>query len=307
LSSYRVALIGDVHLRGSNPRCRKDNYLVAILDKLEFIFQENDVLIVLGDLFDKPAIEEEALNAFFRLILKYADKPIFSIYGNHDLYKYNVLELDKTSLGVSIVKGFVQHLDSLTLNGITFKEIPFQVRNPIVPETDSNTILLGHYFFENNLVPTYSITREQIIASKSYAVVLGHDHEPYPELSFGGVPGIGGLIRPGSLCRNTANIYQMERIPQYVQFVISQDGSFYYQYREVSVAKSPKEVFNDIVKKPKRDAPVFGVDLDSLLIDFSNREVKIPKLSEALGDLGAAPVVLDHLQKVYRDMGLTYS
>lgn len=47
----RIAVVIDPHLVERNPRCRKDNFFEAALGKLEYLAQNNDYVVIAGDLF----------------------------------------------------------------------------------------------------------------------------------------------------------------------------------------------------------------------------------------------------------------
>lgn len=293
----KIAVIGDVHITGKNPRCRKDIYLDSILTKLDQILSSNDIVLCLGDLFDSASVEEEAVSRFLKLVIKH-NKPFYTIFGNHDLYKYSTQLLEKTSLGLTMLKGVVKHLGSegLTIGSYTFQEIPFRAKNPIVPEVDPNTILLGHFFFENNLCPDYSITREQLEKCNAKFMLLGHDHEPHAPLTFGSTE----LLRQGSICRNTAFIYQFNRVPTYIQFSIDKD---FLSYKVISLDVD-LDVFIENLK-PVLDKNVLLESMD-LSIDFDVSFQSL-KMSEALESVGADNEIQMYIKQAHENLNIIFN
>ncbi len=251
LESYKVAVVGDIHLRLENPRCRIDNYLDSLLNKIENILQNCDIFICLGDLFDKPSVGDECLNKFLSLLAKY-DKPFYTIWGNHDLYKYSIEKLDKTSLGICLLEGRVKHLDEIKVHNTKFKEIPFVKKFPKIPENDKDTILLGHCFYESEVDFDYSIKEIDLINVSSRFIYLGHEHSPFPKTSVYNT----SIIRQGSLCRNSINSYNY-RIPVYSIVECNKDD-FNITFKEV-ITDSPENIF---IKK---------IDLTNMLPKAENK------------------------------------
>lgn len=307
----KIAVVGDQHITGSNPRCRKDNYLDSILNKIEQILATNDIFIGLGDLFDSASIDEEALNRFLRMVLFYKElgKKFYVIHGNHDLFKHNMSLLDKTSLGTCFIKGIVEPLpDALEIGSFLFKEIPFVVKNPELPYVQSgkNIVLLGHYFFESHLCPKFSVTREMLEKYNSYAVVLGHDHVPYETMEFYGTL----VYRPGSLCRNTDNDYNYGRIPRYLQFDFTEGFEFGNSIpiiNYVSLSNITTDIFTKKIVKAARAEVNSKVDLDSLVSNFGAKNIETITLSKSLKELNAPDQNVSCIQNVYNDLGLTYT
>lgn len=289
---YKVAVVGDQHITGKFPRARNDDYLTSILYKLEQILQANDIVIGLGDMFDSPSIEEEALNRFFSLLLKYPDKPFYTIYGNHDLYKYSLTSIKRTSLGIALLKGFVEHLESIQIHNRIFQEIPFVPSLPVIPDANQQTILLGHYHFEFKFAKKFSLYREQIEASNAYAVILGHDHEPYSEMQLGNT----ALIRPGSLARNTANGYNFGRIPQYVQFDITPE-TISYQYVSLLCQANVLDAKEEIKKEISST-----IDLESVLNSFNVSSIEVMTLDSALYYIETPQRVVDNIVLVQNSL-----
>jgi DNA repair exonuclease SbcCD nuclease subunit len=307
---YKVAVVGDQHIRGATPRVRKDDYFEAILAKIESILKENDIFIGLGDLFDKPEIASRSMYQFISLLAQYQalGKRFYTIPGNHDVYRYNVAELSRTSLGLLYLSGVGRQLNEIQIHNTKFKNIPFD-RQVVIPKPeDQETILLGHYFYEYNLDPMYSLTHDHIVNSKAKAVILGHDHQPYKDKKCGDT----WLLRPGSLCRNTAHDYQLERVPQYVQFTISADQCI-WSTEPVKGAKSPEDVFitealENNAQVPSEIQPLgFLADIQALLTDFSNSTQKVGyKLTDALADLDCPFEVMEYIKLQYEKQELNF-
>ena len=95
---------GDPHIRGTNPRNRKDNYKEALIAKFREIFalakyKGVTAIIQPGDTFDRPEVTTSVLLEFAK-VLKESPVPIYTTAGNHDIYGYNLATYERTSLRV---------------------------------------------------------------------------------------------------------------------------------------------------------------------------------------------------------------
>lgn len=93
LSVYSAAsgflFIGDPHISSIKPGRRKDkDYASRILGKLEWSIQKanelNYVVVILGDLFDRPLEPDEGLKTRLLRVLRQAKHPIVYELGNHE-------------------------------------------------------------------------------------------------------------------------------------------------------------------------------------------------------------------------------
>jgi exonuclease SbcD len=86
----KILFFSDAHIRGDNPRSRKDNYPQALENKfnqIREIIQDRDVKLVLngGDLFNSPAPSYSVVSHFASLLRSWKI-PIYSIIGSHDKF-----------------------------------------------------------------------------------------------------------------------------------------------------------------------------------------------------------------------------
>lgn len=103
----KIICVGDVHLRASNPRYRKDDVRAALFRKLEWIFfnalkvspKEKPVIILAGDVFDSAKTPYSVYQEFAHLLWRYReDVTVFAIYGQHDLTYHSLDSTDRTPL-----------------------------------------------------------------------------------------------------------------------------------------------------------------------------------------------------------------
>ena len=98
----KFLFVGDLHLRGTNPRNRIDDYKEVAKQKLKEVFKiavDNavDAILQPGDIFDRPEVGIAVLLEFAE-VLKESPVNIYCTLGNHDIYGYNVDSYYRTSL-----------------------------------------------------------------------------------------------------------------------------------------------------------------------------------------------------------------
>ncbi|TYS60515.1 exonuclease SbcD [Sutcliffiella horikoshii] len=100
----KLLYFGDPHIRGTNPRNRKDDYKEALKAKLLEIFnlakyKGVEAIIQPGDTFDRPEVTTGVLLEFAE-VMRQSPVPIYTTAGNHDIYGYNLDTYQRTSLKV---------------------------------------------------------------------------------------------------------------------------------------------------------------------------------------------------------------
>lgn len=287
----KIIFVGDVHLKGSSPISRKDNYTEVILNKLKFIKEyafsiDCTTVIFLGDIFDTVNTSLQYFSHCLTLFKEFINSGIdlYTIVGNHDL-KYDSMEtLPYTPLGILIKSDSIKLLDSLTVDDVFIKGCHF----PDTPTSNSQkkfyTILLLHRFYESGFNEK-PITKEDIINFGYDTYILGHDHKPYNTISVDYSDKVINIIRPGSLARNSSDQYNMLRKPR---ILIMDTDTKKFSYVEV-----PSESGFDIFFEQQNETEVLSMrelvdylkssyhTTDSSLRDYI-KETEIPKDVKAL-------------------------
>ncbi len=94
----------DTHIRGTNPRNRKDNFYEALKLKFAELKElcdslEIDYVLHGGDWFDRPDVSP-AIVKDFALMIKDFGRPVYTVSGNHDIYGHNPETVGRTMLGL---------------------------------------------------------------------------------------------------------------------------------------------------------------------------------------------------------------
>jgi len=96
----KLILISDLHLLSKQPKARLDNAVETCFKKLAYVVRRaygmQAPILVAGDFFDQP----RDWYVFKHLIETISGVEIYSIFGQHDTYKYSEKTRSATNLGV---------------------------------------------------------------------------------------------------------------------------------------------------------------------------------------------------------------
>lgn len=230
----KIIFVGDLHLKGSTPISRKDNYPETMLKKLEFIWEYAEsigstTIIFLGDIFDTVNTSLQYFSHCLTLFKQIASSGIdlYTIIGNHDL-RYDAMEtLPITPLGILVKSEAIHILDSLVVDDVYIAGCHYPKSPSKNTNTDLYSILLLHRFYESGFNET-PISRDEAIELSYNSLILGHDHRPYVTQDIETDNSVIKIFRPGSLARNTSEQYNRLRKPRIL--VMDTDiKSFYYE------------------------------------------------------------------------------
>lgn len=230
--NLKILFFTDTHIRGTNPKNRKDDFLVTLENKfreINEIIKTKDIDFVIhgGDLFDRPDISISVASRFTN-ILKKIKVPIYIVSGNHDIFGHNPQTLDRTMLGLLNSLDFLQVIDES--KPVILSKDKFKVQITGVPysynidETPDKYILKEideHANYSIHIVHGMLLDRpfikgipytlvDDIIDTKANITLTGHYHAGFKTIERDGK----FFINPGSLVRVTNSIKEIERTPQ---------------------------------------------------------------------------------------------
>lgn len=207
----RIAIVGDPHI-STGFRARIDDYLQTVLNKINYIAENNDAIIFLGDVFDTSAMPTYVFNATYKALSKYSHK-FHTILGNHDMFHRNVKSLHRTTIGSLDLTGIIKvHTKPFELGGVTFVPVMTDDEFESIPcDDDNDSVLLCHKYYEMMVCPEESFDDSELKDLNYKYVFMGHDHMPYEPLDLGNTI----LYRPGSLTRTTVDKYNEKRDIRY--------------------------------------------------------------------------------------------
>jgi DNA repair exonuclease SbcCD nuclease subunit len=287
-----------------------DNYAMSVLDKIQYVIDNNDVSICLGDLFHKPAVSNVLMHSLIDILQDAQDKGkrVLSLYGNHDIANANIDKgnIEKTSLSLLFKTGLLRELKSEKFGSLVVDAIPFlRKTNGLKLHTDhSPSILVGHYFYESSLDEDYSIHESQIGGSGYKFLILGHDHSPADPVEVGGTK----VIIPGAIGRNTSHAYNLTRNVRYFRVVLDEvTGGISSSFETVPCAPA-REVFNtSAMDKPSESTYAFLDNMSRLLEGFKRVSgTGIMTIRQALETCQTPPHCVEYLRRVHERLNIDF-
>ena len=246
--NLRLLYFTDSHIRGTNPKNRKDDFPQTLENKLKEIVeiiegQNIDYVIHGGDLFDRPDISVSVVSRFSR-ILKSIRVPFYIVSGNHDIFGHNPLTVNRTILGL------LNELDFLTIISEDQKTILEKddkrvqlTGKPYTFDIDTNTLSSGYIVKERDDDIDFAIhvvhgmlldkpfvkgipftLLEDIKDTKADITLSGHYHSGFNTVEIEGKY----FINPGAIVRITNSLREIDRIPQVVILDIGERISIEY-------------------------------------------------------------------------------
>ncbi|QCX32297.1 metallophosphoesterase [Caloramator sp. E03] len=316
----------DSHIRGTNPKSRKDNYIETLKEKfkeiVQVVYDENiDYVLFGGDLFDRPDLSLSIVNEFV-IYLKELPFPIYSVLGNHDIFGQNPSTVGRTVLGILDTIGILKIINPneliyLEKDGIRVQlsgshyyyniDTSSEKEGYIVKQKENcnysihivHGMLLDRPFIKG--VPHTLIDE---VANKTCAdiTLCGHYHTGY---------GIKKLydkyfVNIGSISRISNTLSEIERIPAYLIIDIGKELKF--NIKNLKCAKPGEEVFDkELLKREElkeqkinefiQQINSYGnfeiLNIEKIINEISIRE-KIPDdvKNEAIRRIGEAQILL---------------
>ena len=215
-----IIFVGDLHLKGSSPISRVDDYPTVILNKLASLINTAksfscDKIMLLGDVFDSHITTLPYLAKVINTFRKISDAGIdvYTIVGNHDIKNNRMDSLDSSALGILISTGYLKLAPrNLTIDDTSFNcfHYPEELENN---NESCYSVCVAHRYYEFGL-SWDSLTSEDLKSLNYDAMILGHYHVPCDTLSIEDTL----LYRPGSLSRSTSEPYNKLRTPRVLVF-----------------------------------------------------------------------------------------
>ena len=148
----KFLITGDLHLRGSSPENRIDDFFEAQLNKMEQIFKlatENKCEMILcpGDVFDNPRPSFDVLEYYIKLFKKYNTNcdggiQFLTVWGQHD---QRFRTHDRTALKLIESLGYIKTFKKISItNDIDLYGCDYGDEIPNIENKDNINILLIH-------------------------------------------------------------------------------------------------------------------------------------------------------------------
>lgn len=290
----KIGILLDPHITDRH-RCRKDDFLKTVIEKLDYVASNNDFVLIPGDLFHVSNNPSFIFYRVYELMMKHRGKFI-ATPGNHDLLHNNLNSLERTTIGSLALTGALR----LEFNQFKIDNADFQVSHVIknlenIPvDTTNRKILIGHNYLEPIGTAKEWFTKEEIFNLNYGLVFLGHDHQPHEEELIGN----SILIRMGSLTRIDTQPYNNGRKIYYYQL---DSETLEYEKKEVP-SKPISEVYTEEagnrVVRIKED--ITFIRIGDVLAKFKKRAGGMNSLDAKLSQI-ASQKEIDYI-KMLHDM-----
>ncbi|WP_347176167.1 metallophosphoesterase [Tissierella sp. Yu-01] len=250
----KILYFTDTHIRGTNPKNRKDDFVLTLENKLcEIVDIINinsiDYVIHGGDLFDRPDISISIVSRFAK-ILKNIKVPFYIVSGNHDIFGHNPQTINRTILGLLGQLDFLRVINENDKVYLTDGKINVQVTGQpyiydldndvnkeryILKDVDSNVdysihvihgMLLDKPFVKG--IP-YTLV-DDIKDTKADITLSGHYHAGFKTIEIDNKY----FVNPGSLVRITNSLREIDRKPQVV--ILELDDKISIKYKQLESA-----------------------------------------------------------------------
>lgn len=297
--------IGDMHIRGTNPRNRTDNYkdtLIAKIREVQQLAEAHDVEAILcsGDIFDKPEVSTGVLLEFADVFAE-SKKPWYTTPGNHDLYSYNLSTYWRTSLALleRLVPNFYVMKDPkgqlLLSEGNTAAAITF---TPFTSEMDRDgygyspesqpyesavNIHIAHGMLLDHTPPFDRFTLVQEVETAADLVLTGHDHTGYGIYNR---PDGKTFVNLGSLSRMSASTEEISRTIEALLITVESEKVYSLERIPLKAAKPGAEVLDrsKIEAEQKRQ---YAMETFSALIQSKTGEAIILDIDSIVEQIAA--------------------
>lgn len=278
MASYnRFIFFSDCHITTSAP-FRVGDPLQDIISKLEYVIEQAnsyDALILIGgDVFDKPTIPYEAYTAVCEVFKKAKYTPI-AIKGNHDqLFRCDDND-KKTTIYNAFKLGVLRELKS-----------PMDVCSCVLTpdksliNRDKPQILVYHGFL-NVKDGKHTVYVDDLAGvTTPTLVLLGHDHVEYDPVQIGSCT----VFRIGSLFRDQ-RVVTSNRTPKMLYIEVEND-QFRTELLEVP-ARSVTDIFRETSGKVTTEV---SSDYDTLISEFKNISEEDNDLMSLVSRVADGPV-----------------
>lgn len=295
-------LLGDVHLRLSNPISRIDSFPLTQQKKLEKVFSIADEIgadiICTGDLFDRPDPSYSLLFKYLSLFKSFKGK-FYVVPGNHDIYGANLTTLSRSALGVFAASGAVEILSHYptTLDGVNICGTSYMHEGKAERVPGKHNILVIHDMILNKKEWK---EQENFIYADEYlnnnsgwdTIVCGHYHYRFSVSDKDRI-----IVNPGAMVRVKATIGDMSLEP----------GVYHYDRHDlklISLNAAPSSnvffpKFKGVDNQQNGNQEMLSEFVESLL---SNKEQPISNLSsiimEQLNKVGCSQDVCDLVKEL---------
>lgn len=270
----KIICVGDLHIRGNNPRNRLGNYFSDAIEKLTEIVkisQEIQAAAILqtGDVFDTPNVSPFVL-AKTAEVLNACHCPIYCAVGNHDIFGFNIDSFSRSSLmilellvpnlhvvmpdliykipnekGTSISVASLPFCDKTDVDGFGYDSDVFAITKSTDNDYNGVNIMIAHGMLLKEKIPFEKYTLIENVATSANIVVCGHNHAGFGIVErHNSDSSVTFFTNPGALMRINVKKSEIYRCPQYTLLEIKDKSHIKATLQQLKCAKKPDEVLD---------------------------------------------------------------
>ncbi|CCJ33811.1 metallophosphoesterase family protein [Caloramator australicus] len=301
----------DAHIRGNNPRSRKDNFYETLKEKLNELVdvaQDNkiDHIIFGGDLFDRPDISLAVVKDFIKIIKNFP-LPILCVIGNHDVYGQNPYTVNRTVLGLLEELGIVEFLSNApkiintehnkTIQ-ITGSHYFYDIDGPdkvsyIVKEKKCDyAIHVAHGFllekpFNNEV--RYTLIDDIASLTLADITLVGHYHSGFGVKKYHDK----FFVNPGAISRISNTVSEIYRTPSYA--IIEIDENINISISKLQCAKKGEDVLDREKLFVEQNKTILFNEFVHQITSYGNFEIL--KLENIISEIAEHEKLGDEIKK----------
>lgn len=229
----RFLYFTDSHIRGTNPKSRKDDFFSSTKAKFYEIISlvekyKVDYVLHGGDLFDRPDVSISVINEIAPILQSFK-VPFYAISGNHDIYGHNPSTLHRTMLGLLNALGIIHNLNyksillkdkdtTVQLSGAPYiygldreEHRDLYIVKEKSKEADYAIHLVHGFLMDKKFIQQVPHTLiSEILDTRADLTISGHYHFGFSEQNIDGKK----FINPGSIVRISNSLIEMKRRPK---------------------------------------------------------------------------------------------
>lgn len=231
----KLLYLTDTHIRGTNPKNRKDSFIDTVENKLNEIVNlvdkyNVDFVLHGGDLFDRPDISISIVSRFVKTLAK-IKVPIYLISGNHDIYGHNPETINRTMLGLLNVLGVINIINNkkiiLEKNNIKVQlsgqpyiydiddtaNLNYYILKGKNPDVNFSIHMIHGMLLDKPFIKGIPYTLVDDIKSTIADITLsGHYHSGFKTIEINNK----FFVNPGSMVRVANSLREIERKPKVI-------------------------------------------------------------------------------------------
>lgn len=277
----------DLHF-GKKCNIRLDDTDTTIYEKLEKVFDDcvrdgTNIVVLAGDIFDNCSISRKTFMTAIKIFnqFKTCDIDVYTIFGNHDEYRYNKTFRSETPLNDLMKLGLIKDLQDIELifgDKVQYKITGFEYLDDGIndfiknnKDTTFKNICIGHTFYDNEFMGgKKNINKELLENSNIDYLILGHDHSWYDPITVGKTT----VYRFGSLVRGTSSVNDLNRKVGYLH--IDDNGPRFVEIptkelKDITIAKATIKEEKQDFKEMIEELTVTETEEIDTVMDYINK------------------------------------